>query len=124
MDNRMDEVSDKLRLESWWNILKALPMDGGPSSTKFVYLALSGCICGLYLMMTATLCYVVAFTTYSAGATIMAGLLGTGIPILVGFASNSLNQRRALQVQAQTQAAATFAAGTPAQQPGTSTAQG
>lgn len=93
----MNDLLEKLKTTRWWVILKGLAFDGGPSSTKWVYLAMNLVIALVLLMITATVCYRHArFGTSDAG---MLTALATIVGIVSGCATNALNHRRTLNAQ-------------------------
>jgi len=100
----MPEIEDaeKIASESWMKLLKRLPLDGGPSSTKFVYLGVAGAITGCLVLVTIAFCGVYAFTKEHTASLVVATLLGSTLTAVIGFAVNSQNQRRALNAQAAT----------------------
>ena len=93
----MSELMESLRGMSWWRILKALAFDGGPSSTKWVYLALNAVMAFVVLMLAAALAYrYVHFGTVDA---LLVGAIVTLVGILQACATNALNHRRTVQAQ-------------------------
>ncbi len=91
------EMLDMLRGASWWRILKALAFEGGPSATKWVYLALNAVMALVVVALTAAVCirYVHAGST-DAG---MMALIGSLVAVLQACATNALNHRRTVQAQ-------------------------
>lgn len=96
----MDLLTDRVKGMSWWTLLKELPFDGGPSSTRFVFLAVFAVLAGCYVAVTVAFCYVyIHDSTHPAGAgilaviTLMSGALG-------GIIANSQNIRHQLTAQA------------------------
>jgi hypothetical protein len=96
----LEDTAEKIACESWWKLLKRLPLDGGPSSTKFVYLATSGAITLCLCLVTIAFCGVYAFTHEHIASGIVAALLASTLTAVIGFAANSQNQRRSLNAQA------------------------
>jgi|ERR1035437_6762082 hypothetical protein len=100
MPDDIEDLAEKIVEQSWWKLLKRLPLDGGPSSTKFVYLATSGAITVCLVLVTLAFCGVYAFTHDHIASGIVAALLASTLTAVIGFAANSQNQRRALNAQA------------------------
>jgi len=96
-----EELDARVKTLSVWGILKELPFEGGPSTTRFVFLA-TFAVCSLgFLSVTAAMTYVyITDKTHPAGAGILAVLtlmLGT----LTGVSANSQNVMHQLSAQLQ-----------------------
>lgn len=113
MSEFIEDLADKVAEQSWWRLLKRLPMDGGPSSTKFVYLASSAAITACLVLVTLAFCGVYAFTHEHLASAVVAALLASTLTAVIGFAANSLNQRRSLNAQAAAGQSETTIAPTP-----------
>lgn len=89
----MDFFED-IKRYTWRLVVKALPFEGGPSSTKFVYMAAAFCIMVAALFLVTILGGVYVFThDHHVDGTIV-GLIGTLMVSVAGLATNSVNQRR------------------------------
>jgi hypothetical protein len=83
--------------ESLWALIKKLPYDDGPSSTRWVFVTSAATISLGTLLLFATFC-VVYWRTGKADL-VFAGLIGTTTTALIGFASNALNTKHTLAAQ-------------------------
>ncbi len=94
----MNELFQEIRSYRWVDILKNLPFQSGPSSTRWVYLASCAVICGGWLLI------VIAFVTLlflrkmndTVTATV-AGLIVSLGGLVVGFTTRSQNLKHTLQ---------------------------
>lgn len=87
----MNELLDRLKLTRWWTILKALPFDDGPSSTRWVYL---GAFTVVSLVLAALVGAIVVVYVRSPDHHVdvaLCGLVGVQLTALLGFASNTQN---------------------------------
>lgn len=98
----IDEVKATIdiKFKSWWSILKGLVFDGGPSSTRWVYLLVAATVNLCLGGMVFALCYV--FMKGKAEATtlaIVAGVVTSTITALLAFATNAQNKKNQLSSQ-------------------------
>lgn len=54
----MTPLTESQKLPSWWALLKALSYPGGPSSTRFVYLAVFAVLSLAYLIVVLSFAWV------------------------------------------------------------------
>lgn len=80
----MDEIKRK-----WWDIIKALPYDNGPSSTRWVYLCAAATIAMVITMLTFTVCLVYIRNNDHFVSPTMAALIIPSIIAFIGFAGHS-----------------------------------
>jgi uncharacterized BrkB/YihY/UPF0761 family membrane protein len=73
------------------DILKALPFDGGPSSTRFVYLAAAVTICLVIFVLTGTFCAVYLRSPDHQANAVVAALIGSTITAIIAFATSAQN---------------------------------
>jgi hypothetical protein len=78
--------------------IKALPYDGGPSVTRWVFLRIAEAVIFGWLCLVGALVYGVVRHGHGDGA--VAAAVCSLAAAMFGFASNNLNQRRAVQGQA------------------------
>ncbi|MEG9430768.1 hypothetical protein [Terriglobus sp. ADX1] len=90
----MGELLEKIKTFRWWTILKALPFEGGPSSTKWVYLAWNMVLAAGFFACVLSLCFVHVHShehrVDAALVGLILGLAGTGSTC----ATVALNHRR------------------------------
>lgn len=90
----MSELLEKVKSFHWWTILKALPFEGGPSSTKWVYLGWNMTLAAGFFIAILALCFVYVHThehrVDPAMVGLILGLAGTGSTC----ATLALNHRR------------------------------
>jgi lipopolysaccharide export LptBFGC system permease protein LptF len=87
----MDEKNLDLVSRGWGKILKALPFDDGPSSTRMVYLLSAVAVCLVLVMMGAA--FALVYWRNHIADVVMAGAIAATITALFGFASNSQNNK-------------------------------
>ena len=87
----MNEEDRGLIANGWRWILKALLFDGGPSSTRWVYLLAAVSVSAVLLMMGAAFAWVYAWK--HTADLVMAGAIAATVTALIGFASNSQNTK-------------------------------
>src|SRR5579875_3338186 len=84
---------------SWWALLKALSYEGGPSSTRFVFLATFATMALSVLAIVFGFVYVyVCDPQHPASAGILA-VLSLMLATITGFAANSHNVQNQLRAQ-------------------------
>lgn len=93
----MNELLDKLKATRWWTILKGLAFEGGPSSTKWVYLAMNAVIAFVLLLICCTICY--RHGRYGTSDAGMLTALVTIVGIVNACATAALNHRRTTNAQ-------------------------
>lgn len=96
----MNDLLDKVKNYRWWAILKALAFEGGPSSTKWVYLAMNAVMGSVVLMVCTSICW-----RYIRTGHVDPGMLyelGVLVTVLSGCATNAQNFRRKINAQVQT----------------------
>ncbi len=93
----MNDLLEKVKTYGWWAILKALPFEGGPSSTKWVYLAMNAVIAVVTIGLAAAVIWV-----YIRGHHVDGGLL-TALVTIIGIdqacGTLALNHRRTVAAQ-------------------------
>jgi uncharacterized BrkB/YihY/UPF0761 family membrane protein len=92
----MNDLLDKLKSTKWWTILKALPFDGGPSSTRWVFLGGFATVAVCLLSLTGALIFVYVRTPDHHVDIALLGAVVTTIGTVVGFATNAQNKKNTL----------------------------
>ncbi len=90
---------DVVKITSLWRILKALPLDDGPDTTRAVVLTVNAASCVGMLMCYTTLCVMCLKHDASSKAAVivtLAGMIGGVSSALLGFAMNMQKARDAL----------------------------
>lgn len=87
----MDDLLDRLKLTRWWTILKALPFEGGPSSTRWVFLGVFAVVALVLAALVGALVWVYVRSPDHHVDLALCGLVGTQLTALLGFASNAQN---------------------------------
>ena len=91
----MNEQDLQLVEKGWIRILRALPFDGGPSSTRWVYLIAAMTVCAVLFFMGAAFAWV--YVWKHTADLVMAGAIAATIAALFGFASNSQNVKNRIE---------------------------
>jgi hypothetical protein len=94
-----NEVMDKIKNINLGSVLKALPFDGGPSSTRVVFLSTAFAVIISLLLTTLATCWVYVHDPLHVVSVIMAGLIGTLATGATAFATNAQNLRHTLGSQ-------------------------
>jgi hypothetical protein len=91
----MDQL-EEVKSTSWWTVLKSLPFSGGPSTTRFVYLAWFAVAALGFLIVVGGFTFVYVHDAHHpAGAGILAVItLMSSVP--AGMAANSQNVKNQL----------------------------
>ena len=83
----MNQTVEDVKTTTWGSILNALPFDGGPSSTRWVYLSAFLTVAFCLIVLTISLSWVYIRSHEHIVNIVMAGLIGTTITTVVGFAT-------------------------------------
>jgi hypothetical protein len=96
-DNCMDKEKDlELIASSWSRVVKASLFDGGPSSTRWVYVITGTCVSISVVVATLVFCLVYMCSANHVASGVVATFIGTTIGALFGFASHAQNVRNDL----------------------------
>lgn len=91
----MDEKqANDLVQKSLWKIIKALPFDGGPSSTRWVFLC-AGAILGI-VVLALGLSFCLVYLRSHIADVVFAGALAGALTAFIGFATSAQNNRNKL----------------------------
>lgn len=83
--------------QSWWAILKGLLFDGGPSSTRWVYLFVCVVVNLCLMGMVFAFCWVFARGKAEAATfAIAATVITSTISVVIGFATSAQKNRNQL----------------------------
>jgi hypothetical protein len=97
----MDELLAKIKAWSPMAILKAMPFDGGPSSTRTVVLSVNAVVCVALLILTITLSVVCTKQNANVAiAGVLAGALGALVTPMLGFAMSMQKTRYEMAARA------------------------
>ena len=98
---KMESQADVTSI-SWWDILKWLAFEGGPSSTKWVYLAMNATIAAVVWGIAGVLCYVyIASADHHVDGALLTALVAL-IATVSACALQALNHRRTVNAQVAT----------------------
>lgn len=83
-------------IKSLWETIKALPYDGGPSSTRWGYLIAVHSCCLCLLVLVLTFCLVYVRSANHAADVVFAGVITAFMGVVVGFTATSINLKNTL----------------------------
>jgi hypothetical protein len=89
------------RVKQWslWTMAKALPFDGGPSSTRVVYLLTAFAVIFCFVLTTVVFLAVYIRNDGHHADPIVAGLIATLATGITAFATNAHNVRHGIDAQ-------------------------